>query len=104
LRARNRSCSARSYAAANPSGFEIRGATPPSSDYRSTIRRCKLSWGFVVGMLAERVGVAMEIARLRQVEDRERTRLQFLAKAGPLPAESIDDEPPLQVTAGLVVR
>jgi PAS domain S-box-containing protein len=54
-------------------------------------------------MLADRAGVAMEIARLRQFEAREHIRLDFLAKAGPLLAESIDYETTLKAIARLVV-
>jgi PAS domain S-box-containing protein len=57
----------------------------------------------MVEMLADRVGVAMEIARLRQVEAREHTRLELLAKAGPLLAASIDYESTLQSIVRLVV-
>jgi PAS domain S-box-containing protein len=54
-------------------------------------------------MLADRAGVAMEIARLRQFEAREHVRLDFLAKAGPLLAESIDYETTLKAIARMVV-
>ncbi len=57
----------------------------------------------VIEMLADRVGIAMEIGRFRQVEARERTRLEFLAKVGPLLAESIDYETTLSAIARLVV-
>lgn len=57
----------------------------------------------IVELLAERAGTAMEIARLRQVELREHARLEFLAKAGPVLAESIDYEATLQAIARLVV-
>jgi signal transduction histidine kinase len=53
-----------------------------------------------VEMLADRVAVAMEIARLRQFEARERARLDFLAKAGPLLAGALD----LDSTLGAVSR
>ncbi|HXU81030.1 MAG TPA: GAF domain-containing sensor histidine kinase, partial [Polyangia bacterium] len=46
---------------------------------------------------------AMEIARLRQFEAREHIRLDFLAKTGPLLAESIDYETTLKAIARLVV-
>jgi signal transduction histidine kinase len=54
-------------------------------------------------MFAERVGVALEIARLRQIEIREHTRLELLAGAGPLLAEPIDYETTLDAVARLVV-
>ena len=57
----------------------------------------------VIQMLADRVGITLEIVRLRQVEAREHTRLEFLAKAGPLLAESIDYEKTLSAIARLVV-
>jgi PAS domain S-box-containing protein len=57
----------------------------------------------VMEMLAERTGVAMEVARLRQFEAREHIRLEFLAKAGPLLAESIEYEPTLKAIARLLV-
>ena len=57
----------------------------------------------VIEMLADRAGVAMEIARLRQFEAREHIRLEFLAKAGPLLAESIDYQATLGAIARLVV-
>jgi PAS domain S-box-containing protein len=41
----------------------------------------------VIEMLADRVGTAMEVARLRQIDAREHTRLELLAKAGPILAE-----------------
>jgi signal transduction histidine kinase len=57
----------------------------------------------VVTMLADRVGVAMEVARLRQIEARERTRLALLAKAGPLLAEAVDYDATLAAVARLAV-
>lgn len=56
-----------------------------------------------VEMLAERAGIAMEIARLRQMEAREHTRLEFLANAGLLLAESLDYEKTLSAIAQLLV-
>jgi PAS domain S-box-containing protein len=57
----------------------------------------------LVELLAERVGIAMEIAQLRQLEAREHARLEFLAKAGPLLAETLDYETRLHVVTRLVV-
>jgi signal transduction histidine kinase len=57
----------------------------------------------LVGMLADRIAPAVEIARLRQVEVRERARLEFLAAAGPVLSESIEYEATLKAIAGLVV-
>jgi signal transduction histidine kinase len=56
-----------------------------------------------IEMFAERVGVALEIARLRQIEVREHTRLELLARAGPLLAEPIEYETTLDAVARLVV-
>ncbi|HEX8113971.1 MAG TPA: CheR family methyltransferase [Kofleriaceae bacterium] len=56
-----------------------------------------------IEMFAERVGVALEIARLRQIEVREHTRLELLAGAGPLLAEPIEYETTLDAVARLVV-
>jgi signal transduction histidine kinase len=53
--------------------------------------------------LAERAGIAIELARLRQLEAREHARTQFLAQAGPLVAASIDCEATLRTIAHLVV-
>jgi PAS domain S-box-containing protein len=53
--------------------------------------------------LAERVGMAIEVARWRQIEAREHFRSAFLAKAGPLLAESIDYGATLEKIARLVV-
>jgi len=57
----------------------------------------------VAETLADRVAVAMEIARLRQIELRERVRLAFLAKAGQLLHESLDYDTTLKTVARLVV-
>jgi signal transduction histidine kinase/PAS domain-containing protein len=57
----------------------------------------------VLEVLSDRVGVAMEIARLRQAEARERVKLEFRANAGALLAESIDYETTLDAIARLVV-
>jgi PAS domain S-box-containing protein len=57
----------------------------------------------VLEVLADRVGVALEIARVRQAESREHVRLELLAKAGPILAESIDYETTLRSIARLVV-
>ncbi len=54
-------------------------------------------------MLADRVGAALEIARLRQIESREHTRLQVLATAGPLLSQSMDYGETLQAIVRLVV-
>lgn len=43
-----------------------------------------------IEMLADRVGIALEISRLRQLEARERARYRLLAGVGPLLAQSID--------------
>ncbi|HEX3478336.1 MAG TPA: CheR family methyltransferase, partial [Kofleriaceae bacterium] len=56
-----------------------------------------------IEMFAERVGVALEIARLREIEVREHTRLELLAGAGPLLAEPIEYETTLDAVARLVV-
>ncbi|HEX3765623.1 MAG TPA: ATP-binding protein, partial [Kofleriaceae bacterium] len=56
-----------------------------------------------IEVFAERVGVALEIARLRQIEAREHTRLELLARAGPLLAEPIEYETMLDAVARLVV-
>jgi signal transduction histidine kinase/CheY-like chemotaxis protein len=56
-----------------------------------------------IEMLVERVGITLEIARLRQIEARERTRLEFLAKAGAALAESLDYEATLRAVGDLVV-
>jgi signal transduction histidine kinase len=56
-----------------------------------------------IEMFAERVGVVLEIARLRRIEIRERTRLELLAGAGPLLAEPIEYETTLDAVARLVV-
>jgi PAS domain S-box-containing protein len=56
-----------------------------------------------IEMFAERVGVVLEIARLRQIEVREHTRLELLAGAGPLLAEPIDYETTLDAVVRLVV-
>src|SRR5262249_53201106 len=47
--------------------------------------------------------IAIEIARLRQFEAREHARLEFLAKAGPALAESIEYETTLDTIAHVVV-
>lgn len=57
----------------------------------------------VVELLAERAALVLEIARLRQVEDREHARLAFLAKAGPILAESIDYQTTLDAIVHLLV-
>src|SRR5690606_28123264 len=57
----------------------------------------------MIELLVDRVGVALEIARLRQIEAREHIRLQFLAKAGPLLAESIDYETTLETVVRIMV-
>ena len=57
----------------------------------------------LIKMLAERAGIAMEIARLRQVEAREHDMLKFLANAGSVLAESIDYDDTLRAIAHLVV-
>jgi chemotaxis methyl-accepting protein methylase/signal transduction histidine kinase len=57
----------------------------------------------VIEMFADRVGVALEIARLRQIEVREHTRLALLAGAGPLLAEPIEYETTLDAVVRLVV-
>lgn len=55
-------------------------------------------------MLADRVAMATEVVRLRQVEERERSRYQFLAKAAPLLTESLEDyQGTLQAIARVVV-
>jgi PAS domain S-box-containing protein len=56
-----------------------------------------------IEMFAERIGVVLEIARLRQIEAREHTRLELLAGAGPLLAEPIEYETTLDAVAQLVV-
>jgi PAS domain S-box-containing protein len=56
-----------------------------------------------ISMLADRVAVALEIARLQDVEQRERRRLDFLATAGTVLAESIDYEATLKAVACVVV-
>ena len=56
-----------------------------------------------IEMFAERVGVALEIARLRQVEVREYARLDLLARAGPLLAEPLEYTTTLAAVARLVV-
>jgi PAS domain S-box-containing protein len=57
----------------------------------------------LVEMLAGRAAFALEIARLRQFEARERARLEILAKVAPLLSESIDYGETLQAIARLVV-
>ena len=57
----------------------------------------------VLEAFADRVGVALEVARLRQVEAREHVRLELLAKAGPVLAESIDYETTLRSIARMLV-
>ncbi len=55
-------------------------------------------------MLADRVAMATEVVRLRQVEQRERSRYQFLARAAPLLTESLEDyQGTLQAIARVVV-
>lgn len=56
-----------------------------------------------IEVFAERVGIALEIAGLRQVEAREHLRLELLAKAGPILAESIDYETTQRSIARLLV-
>ncbi|HEX7837378.1 MAG TPA: ATP-binding protein [Kofleriaceae bacterium] len=56
-----------------------------------------------IEMFAERVGVALEIARLRQIEARELTRLELLARAGSLLAEPTEYETTLGAVARLLV-
>lgn len=57
----------------------------------------------LVEMLADRVGVAMEVARLRDVEAREHARLEFLAKAGRALAGAVEYEPILRSIAQILV-
>ena len=57
----------------------------------------------LIGMLADRAGIVMEIARLRQREAREHGRLEFLAKAGPVLAQSIDFEATLKAIVRVIV-
>jgi PAS domain S-box-containing protein len=57
----------------------------------------------LIEMLAERVGSAMEVAQLRREELRAHLRLELLARAGPLLAESIDLEATLAAIAKLLV-
>ena len=54
-------------------------------------------------LLAERVGAALEIARLHQLEARERARLELLATAGTTLAGSLDLETTLAAIADLIV-
>jgi PAS domain S-box-containing protein len=56
-----------------------------------------------LGMLADRMAVALEVAQLRQVEHRERARLQFLIEAAPQLGEANDLDTALSVVARLVV-
>jgi signal transduction histidine kinase/DNA-binding response OmpR family regulator len=56
-----------------------------------------------IEMLVERVAITLEIARLRQIEARERTRLEFLARAGAALAESLDYAATLEAIANLIV-
>jgi signal transduction histidine kinase/CheY-like chemotaxis protein len=57
-----------------------------------------------IEMLAERVSVALEIARLvRQVEARERTRIEFLANASRVLSESLDHGATLNAIGDLIV-
>lgn len=56
-----------------------------------------------LGMLAERLASTMEVARLREVEARERVRLRFLAQLGLLLAETIDDPSLLAVVVRAIV-
>jgi signal transduction histidine kinase/PAS domain-containing protein len=57
----------------------------------------------LAGMLAQRVGSTMEIARLRQLEVRERTRLEVLSKVSPPLADSVEYEEKLRAIACAVV-
>jgi signal transduction histidine kinase len=54
-------------------------------------------------MLVARVGVAIEMARLREVEARERARTEFLNEVGAVLAESLEYESVLQRIAHLAV-
>lgn len=56
-----------------------------------------------IAMLAERVAFALEIGRLREVEARERARLEFLAKVGPALSRSLDFEATLKAIGTLIV-
>jgi PAS domain S-box-containing protein len=56
-----------------------------------------------IEMFAERVGVALEIARLRQIEAREHTRLELLARAGPLLAEPTEYDTTLGAVEALTL-
>jgi len=56
-----------------------------------------------IEMLVERVATALEIGRLRQIEARERTRLELLAKGGPALSESLDYETTLEAIGTLIV-
>lgn len=56
-----------------------------------------------IEMLADHVGVALEIARLRQVEARERVHLAFVARAGATLAKSLDLDETLTSIADLIV-
>jgi len=56
-----------------------------------------------VEMLADRVGVALEIARLQEVEERERRRLRFLARASAVLPESMDFDATLEAIACVAV-
>jgi signal transduction histidine kinase/PAS domain-containing protein len=57
----------------------------------------------IIERLAERAAVALELARLRQVELREQTRMALWAKAGPLLTETSDLATTLHNIARLVV-
>lgn len=56
-----------------------------------------------IEMLADRTGIAMETARLRELEARERARLDFLTRAGPLLAEPTDLPVGLEAITRLIV-
>jgi signal transduction histidine kinase/DNA-binding response OmpR family regulator len=56
-----------------------------------------------VRMLADRVGIALEIARLHEIEARERARLEFLARAGTSLAGSLDLDTTLAAIGDLIV-